>query len=134
MTDNPSYRGGQGQGQQPGDDYYDYGRQGEEPRAPYPPPRRGRLPASAQPARPRPAATPSTGWLPRARRLPRAGGYPPPTYDQRPPSGYGPPPGAGYPDQGYRQPPPPPATARPPATASPRRATTTTGVSPARAR
>ena len=38
MTDNPTYRGDQGQGR-PGDEYYDeqYGRPQEESRAPYPP-------------------------------------------------------------------------------------------------
>jgi hypothetical protein len=116
MTDNPSYRGG-GQGPaQPGDDYYEYGRQGDEPRAPYPPaPEGGYPPAPAAGQPPQPA-----GGYPEQGGYDRGGypeqGYPPPSYDQRSPSGYGPPasPPAGYPDQGYRQPPPgygPPAGA-----------------------
>lgn len=90
MTDNPSYRGG-GQGPaQPGDDYYEYGRQGDEPRAPYPPaPEGGYPPAPAAGQPPQPA-----GGYPEQGGYDRGGypdqGYPPPSYDQRSPSGYGP--------------------------------------------
>ena len=91
MTDNPSYRGGQGQGR-PGDEYYDdrYARP-QEDRATPARTRRGRLPARAGrlPA-PSRAATPTTAAdqaLPDQRGgYPEQGGYP----DQR----------GGYPDQG----------------------------------
>ena len=107
MTDNPSYRGGQGQGRP--DEYYDdrYGRPedregGQDPR--------GQIPAPTGPARPYPrpgpAATPATAsgpgypdqggypragrGLPRPGRLPasQGGGYPPPsaTSSGRPPA------------------------------------------------
>src|SRR3984893_4453849 len=100
MTDNPSYRGGQGQGR-PGDEYYDerYGRTKDDQR-----PVRGPGPD------PRGGYPPEQGGYP-----PEQGGYPPeqgyPTqYDQRPPAqGYGGapagPPG-GY-EQPYQQGPPP---------------------------
>ncbi len=130
MTDNPSYRG-QGQGQ-PGDDYYDYGRQ-QDPRAPYPPETRAatRLPAVARPptrAAPggypeqggyprRAGRLPGPGWLParrlrpasarrlrpaRARRLPRPGWLPARRLRPAPAAGYGQPPAA---PGGYGQPP-----------------------------
>jgi FHA domain len=106
MTDNPSYRGGQGQGR-PGDEYYDerYGRAQDDPRNPpgpgpdprggYPP-EQGGYPPQGEP-----------GYPPR-------GGYPdqgyPTQYDQRPPAqGYGGPPAGppgGY-EQPYQQGPPP---------------------------
>ena len=98
MTDNPSYRGGQGQGR-PADEYYDdrYGPPedrtgGQDPRAV-----RGH-PAGAAglPAAGRAGYRPASG-LPRARAatrtrvaIPRPGGYPPQQYEQRPPAGYGP--------------------------------------------
>lgn len=93
MTDNPSYRGNQGQG----GDYYDYSRpqdpHGQDPRGPQGEP----------------------GGYPAPGGRHEQGGYPPQSYEQRPPSGgygapqggYGPPPGAGYPQQGgYGQQPP----------------------------
>ncbi|MDX1873379.1 FhaA domain-containing protein [Mycolicibacterium sp. 120266] len=91
MTDNPSYRG-QGQGR-PGDEQYDERYRQQDDRGGYPPEH---------------GAHPDQGGYP-----PRQGGYPdqgypppaPPSYEQRPPAGYGQPP-AGYPDQGYRQQPP----------------------------
>ncbi|CAN5809820.1 DUF3662 domain-containing protein [soil metagenome] len=105
MTDNPSYRGSQGQGQgRPGDEYYDerYGRPqedpraaGQEPRAPYTPPEPGAYP----PPPAEPNYPPRPGY-PEQGGYPDQGGYPP-SYEQRPPAGYGPPSG-GY-DQGYRQ-------------------------------
>ncbi len=129
MTDNPSHRGGQGQGR-PADEYYDdrYGRQpderGQEPAASSPPPEQGGYPPQGEPAYPPRQGYPEQGGYPDQ-------GYPPQPYEQRPPAGYGPPAG-GYPDQGYRQAPggygPPqggqPGTALPPAI-------TTTVVSPA---
>ena len=99
MTDNPSYRGGQGQGQ-PGDDYYDYGRQGEEPRAPYAP--EGGYPPAAGAAQP-PQGGYEQGGYPGG-GYPDQGGYPPAGYDQRQ-GGYGQQPG-GYGDQAYRPGPP----------------------------
>lgn len=67
MTDNPNYRGGQGQGQQPGDEYYDYGRQGDDQRRPYPPQDQGGYPPPAQGAPgypPRQGATPTRAATP----------------------------------------------------------------------
>ncbi|GAY13982.1 FhaA domain-containing protein [Mycobacterium sp. shizuoka-1] len=104
MSDNPTYRGDQGQGR-PGDDYYDdrYPRP-EEPRAgapeqrgPYPPEQGGYAP---------PPGEQGYGQRP---GYPEQGGYGGQGYgqgyEQRPPAGggYG---GPGY-DQGYRQGPPP---------------------------
>ena len=140
MTDNPTYRGGEGQGR-PADEYYDerYGRAQDEPRggapdprAPYPP-EQGAYPGGDQSGYPPQQGEPSYRPGP---RYPEQGGYPdqgyPPSYEQRPPAGYGggpagPPPAApgydqggyrpapgGYPQQGYdygdytRQAPPPP--------------------------
>jgi Protein of unknown function (DUF3662)/FHA domain len=122
MTDNPSYRGGEGPAR-PADEYYDerYGRQDEprggapDPRA-YPPsggyppadggypPAEGGYPPADQGGYPPAQSEPSY--------RPRQGGYPeqgyPTAYEQRPPAGYGPPPGPGYdqppPGQGYDQP------------------------------
>ena len=108
MTDNPSYRGsGQGPAQ-PGDDYYDYGRQGEESRAPYPPAPEGGYPPGQGPGQP----PQQGGGYPEQGGYPDRGGYqdqgyPPPNYDQRPPAGYGPPAGRRLPRPGL-----PPATAR----------------------
>ncbi len=94
MTDNPSYRG-QGQGR-PGDDQYDDDRYRQQ--------------EDARGYQQRPGGYPDQGGYPQE----QGGydqGYPPPSYEQRPPAGgYGQPPGqpqGGYPDQGYRQPPPP---------------------------
>jgi Protein of unknown function (DUF3662)/FHA domain len=102
MTDNPSHRGGQGQGR-PADEYYDerYGRQpddqrGQEPRGPYPPQEGGGYPPQGEQAYPPRQGYPEQGGYPDQ-------GYPPQSHEQRPPAGYGPPPGGGYPDQGYRQ-------------------------------
>lgn len=82
MTDNPNYRGGQGQGR-PGDDYYDdrYGHPQDDPRGGQYPPEQGGYPPQDQ-----------------------GGGYPPQSYEQqRPPAGYGAQPGGGY-DRGYGAP------------------------------
>ncbi|MCW2688579.1 MAG: hypothetical protein JWR37_3469 [Mycobacterium sp.] len=109
MTDNPSNRGGQGQGR-PADEYYDdrYGRPQDEqrpgdPRPPYPP-EPGAYPPPGEP----PAYPPRPGYPPAGEGggYPDQGGYPdpgypPPSYEQRPPAGYGGPPG-GY-DPNYRQ-------------------------------
>lgn len=115
MTDNPSYRGGQGQGRP--DEYHDdrYGRpedQGQDPRGQYPPDQRGYPPPAE------PGYGQRQGGYPDQGGYPEQGGYPPQQYEQRPPAGYGPPQGGGYPDQsgypdqgGYRQAPggyPPP--------------------------
>jgi|KBSSwiStaDraftv2_1062776.scaffolds.fasta_scaffold03816_6 hypothetical protein len=97
MSDNPSYRG-QGQGQ-PGDDYYDYGRQ--DPRGQYPPDQGGYPPPrSGTPAYP---PAPQGGYE-------QGGGYPdqgyppPGGYGQPAQGGYGQPAPGGYPDQGYPPP------------------------------
>jgi len=110
MTDNPSYRGGQGQGR-PADEHYDdrYGRPqedpwapgGPEPRGPYPGepggyPEQGGYPPPGEPAYPPRGGYPDQGGHP------DQGGYPPPPpppppYEQRPPAGYG--------QGGYDQPP-----------------------------
>lgn len=82
MTDNPSYRGGPGQGHP--DDHYDerHGqpqddpRAGQDPRGPYPP-EQGGYPA--------PPGPPEQGYPP---HRPDQGGYPP-SYEQRPPANYG---------------------------------------------
>jgi hypothetical protein len=95
MTDNPTYRGGQGQGR-PGDEYYDerYGRPQEDPRAPGQDPRgaysaeQGGYPPQGEP-----------NYPPRPGYPDHQGGYAP-SYEQRPPAGY-PPAGGGY-DPGYR--------------------------------
>jgi Protein of unknown function (DUF3662)/FHA domain len=111
MTDNPSYRGGQGQGR-PADEYYDdrYGRPqddpraagGPEPRGPYPPdqggyPDQAGYPDQGYPPQGEPAYPPRGGY-------PEQGGYPdqgyPPSYEQRPPAGYGP---GGYDQPAHRQ-------------------------------
>ncbi|CAJ1494384.1 DUF3662 and FHA domain-containing protein [[Mycobacterium] burgundiense] len=108
MSDNPSHRGGPGQGR-PGDEYYDdrYGRPedapdpraGYAPQAPPPPPESGgHYPPQGEP-----------NYPPRQGGYPDQGGYAP-SYEQRPPAGgYGPPPPSGGYDQGYRQPYGPPA-------------------------
>ncbi|OBJ68171.1 FhaA domain-containing protein [Mycobacterium sp. 1274756.6] len=99
MSDNPSYRGGPGQGHP--DDYYgrpqDDPRAGQDPRAPYPPDQGGYSgPPQGEPG------------------YPPQGGYPP-SYEQRPPTPYGPggpgapggpggpagPGGPGFDQQGY---------------------------------
>ena len=119
MTDNPSNSGDQGQGQgRPGDEYYDdrYDRpqddqqsdqdpRAQESRGPYPP-EPGGHPRQYEPNPPQhePNYPPRPGY-------PDQGGYPP-SYEQRPPAGYGG--GQGYPpqqeqgyppqqEQGYRQ-------------------------------
>ncbi len=105
MTDNPSYRGGQGPGRPgppPGDEYYDdrYGRPEDQPPAD---PRGGYSPQPPQgPPQPEQGGYPPQGdpnYPPRQGGYPDQGGYAP-SYEQRPPAGYGPPSG-GY-DQGYR--------------------------------
>jgi Protein of unknown function (DUF3662)/FHA domain len=134
MTDNPSYRGGEGQGR-PAEEYYDdrYGRPQDEARggAPDPrgyppehagyPPEQGGYPAGEQGGYPPPQQggyppeqggyppqQSEPGYRPRA-AYPDQGGYPdqgyPTSYEQRPPAGYGPPPAPGYDQPGYRQPP-----------------------------
>ena len=117
MTDNPSYRGGQGQGR-PADEYYDdrysedrYSRQQDDPRgedAQGQDPRghdtRGQDPRGHDPRQ----YPQEHGGYPRQGRpdqgRPDQGGYPdqgypPPSYEPRPPSGYGP--RGGY-EQDYR--------------------------------
>lgn len=132
MSDNPTYRGGQGPGR-PADEYYDdrYGRQddrGHYPPPPdqggyppqdqggYPPQDQGYPPQGEHAYPPRHGAYPDQGGYPEQGGYPDQG-YPPPSYEQRPPAGYGPPPGGGYPDQGYRQAPggygPPPGGGQP---------------------
>ncbi len=95
MTDNSSYRGGQGQGR-PGDEYYDdrYGRPqddpqgGADPRGGYPPEQGGYPPQQGYP----PPRHPEQGGYP------DQGGYPGGGYPEQ--GGY---PGGGYPDQrGYQ--------------------------------
>ena len=120
MTDNPTYRGDQGQGRP--DEYYDdrYGRpedreggqepRGQEPRGQQPPEQRGYPPQQGEPGHSQRHGHPDQGGPPDQSGYPDQGGYPPPPYEQRPPAGY-PPQGGGYQDQGYRQAPggyPPP--------------------------
>jgi hypothetical protein len=105
MTENSSYRGGQGQGR-PGDDYYDdrYGRPqddarggqesrgGQEPRGGYPP-ESGGYPPSGYPPPP-----PEHGGYPDQGGYPEQGGYDQRGYDQGGYQEHG-----GYPDQrGYQ--------------------------------
>ena len=120
MTDNPSYRGGQGQGR-PGDEYYDerYGRTQEDPRSPagpgpdprggYPPeqggypPEQGGYPPQGEPGYPPRGGYPEQGYPTQYDQRPPPHGYggppagPPggyePPYQQGPPPGYGGPPG-----------------------------------------
>ena len=108
MTDNPNYRGGQGQGRP--DEYYDdrYGRPedregGQDPRAPVPArtsgatrrQRRARLrpaPGLSRAGRlPEQGGQPEQPGYPEQGGYPDQGGYPPQQYEQRPPAGYGPP-------------------------------------------
>ncbi|MCX2929240.1 DUF3662 domain-containing protein [Mycobacterium sp. CVI_P3] len=104
MSDNPTYRGDQGQGR-PGDDYYDdrYPRPDEQRGAPeqrgsYPPEQGGPEQGGYAP----PAGEPGYG---QRQGYPDQGGYSYGAgYEQRPPAGGGY--GQGY-DQGYRQGPPP---------------------------
>jgi hypothetical protein len=121
MTDNPNYRGGQGQGRP--DDYYDerYGRPeepgGQDPRGQYPPPDQRGYPPQGEPGQ-RPGY-PDQGGYPEQGQggYPDQGqgGYPPQQpYEQRPPAGYGPPQAGGYDQGGYRPAPggyPPPGGA-----------------------
>ncbi len=110
MTDNPSYRGGQGEAQ-PGDEYYDerYGRPqddaraGPEPRGPYPP-EQGGYPDQGPGGYP-PPRRPEQGGYPQQGGYPDQGpgGYPPP-YEERPPVGHGGPPGYRQPPGGYGPP------------------------------
>ena len=116
MSDNPGYRGDQGQGR-PGDEYYDdqYGRPQDDQRASASDQQRGYPPNYEQGHQPRPAY-PDQGYNPGQggqsyEQRPPGPGYGAPGYDQnyRPPAQpypgpppYGPPPGGGYP-------PPPPA-------------------------
>ncbi|XCI60113.1 phosphopeptide-binding protein [Mycolicibacterium parafortuitum] len=118
MTDNPSYRGGPGQGRP--DEYYNrpenrpegrpeeegYPRQDPRPedqRGAYPPADQGGYPPADQGYPPR-GGYPEQGGYPDQGGYPQ-GGYPPPSYEQRPPAGYGPPSG-GYPPHNYEQRPP----------------------------
>jgi hypothetical protein len=118
MTDNPTYRSGEGPGR-PADDYYDdrHGRQDDDRHGRQDDARGRQDDARGGPAEPR-GAYPEQGgypshsepsYRPRA-PYPDQGGYPeqgyPPSYEQRPPAGYGPPgppPGPGYDQPGYRQ-------------------------------
>ena len=102
MTDNPNYRGGQGQGQP--DEYYDdrYGRPeepaaGQDPRGQYPPDQRGYPPPGEPGQRP---GYPEQGGNPEQGQpgYPEQGGYqgqgqggypPQQPYEQRPPAGWG---------------------------------------------
>jgi hypothetical protein len=119
MSDNPSYRGGQGQGR-PGDEYYDerYARPqddrgaqdppgGPDARGGYPPEQGGYPPPGGYP----PARPPEQGgYPPQGGAYPEQGGYPPqgggypeqggypPQAGYQAPGGYQPP--GGYPDQG----------------------------------
>lgn len=121
MSDNPGYRGDQGQGR-PGDEYYDdqYGRPHEDQHPAAPDQQRGYPPNYDQGHPPRPSYpdqgyNPGQGGQSYEQRPPGPGYGAPggaPGYDQhyRPPAQpypgpppYGPPPGAGYP-------PPPPAS------------------------
>ncbi len=91
MTDNPSYRGGQGQGR-PADEYYDerYGQQddrGQDPRGQHPPQDPGGYPPPGEPAYPPRQGYPDQGGYPdqvatptRAiRRRPMSSAHPPDT-------------------------------------------------------
>ncbi|MCG5433064.1 DUF3662 and FHA domain-containing protein [Mycobacterium sp. MYCO198283] len=104
MTDNPSYRAGQGQGR-PADDYYDdrYGRPQDDPRGAGPDPRAPYPDQGGYPPPPAEPNYPPRGGYDRG-GYPDQGGYAPapPPYEPRPPAGYGQPPGGGY-DQGYPQ-------------------------------
>ena len=95
MSDNPTYRGGQGQGQdRPGDEYYDdrYGRPQDDQRGQDP--RYGDQRGYPQQGEPNYQQRPGYG---------DQGGYQQ-GYEQRPPAGYGgPQQGQGGYDQGYRQ-------------------------------
>ncbi|QEN11865.1 FhaA domain-containing protein [Mycolicibacterium sp. ELW1] len=108
MSNDPTYRGDQGQGR-PGDDYYDerYPRPQDEQRGapeqrgPYPPEQGGYAPPpegyGQRPAYPEQGGYGGQGYGGQApEQRPPAGGYGGPGYDQ----------GQGY-DQGYRQAPPP---------------------------
>ncbi|HEX7322101.1 MAG TPA: FhaA domain-containing protein [Mycobacterium sp.] len=126
MTDNPTYRGGPGQGRRDPEhpEYYDEGygrhhddsRAGQEPDGPYPP-----TPGSYPPEQGGYPDQPAGGFPP-PRRPDQGGGYPeqegyrgqpgqhpagyPPSYEQRPPGGYGgqpEPPGPHGWDQGRQQ-------------------------------
>ena len=101
MTNDPNYRGGQGQGQ-PGDEYYDYNRPADD-RGGYPPEPGGYPPQGSQPPGyppPRQPGYDQGGY-------PEQGGYPPPGYAQQPPPGDGQqaPPGYGQAPPSYGQPP-----------------------------
>jgi hypothetical protein len=104
MSDNPTYRGDQGQGR-PGDDYYD-------DRYPRPDEQRPAAPEGRGPYPPEQGGYPDQGGYGQRQGYPDQGGYAYGAgYEQRPPAdrGYGQPPsgqGQGY-DQGYRQGPPP---------------------------
>lgn len=113
MTDNPTYRGGGqgqgGQGQQPGDEYYDYGRgQGDDPRRPQPPEGGYPPPPPGAPGYPPAQGGYNQGGYPEQGGYQDQGGYSdggyaPPSYEQRPPAGgYDQPPGGYNPGgQGY---------------------------------
>ena len=109
MTDNPTHRGGQGQGRP--DEYYDdrYGRPedregDQDPRGQHSQEQRG-YPPQGDPGYGHRQGYPERGGYPEQGQggYPEQGqgGYPPQQYEQRPPAGYGPPQGqGGYPEQG----------------------------------
>lgn len=110
MTDNPGYRGGQGQGRP--EEYYDdrYGHPQDNPRGGSPDPHGGEGPRgypSDQSGHPPLPRHPHHGGSQDQRYYPdqgqqqgQQGGYPP-SYEQRPPAPAGP--SGGYGDQGYDQ-------------------------------
>lgn len=107
MSNDPNYRGDQGQGR-PGDDYYDerYPRPQDEQRGapeqrgPYPPEQGGYAPAPNEPGYGQRPGYPEQGGYGGGQGYGQGG------YEQRPPAGGGYGGGQGY-DQGYRQGPPP---------------------------
>lgn len=125
MTDNPSYRGGQGR---PGDEYYDerYGRHQDqqdgaraeqEARGPYPPEPspypsgEGIYPDQGAGGYPPPWRSEQSGYPDPGQQGQQAQSGYPQSFEQRPPAGYGGPPGY---DPGYRQAPPTPSGYGPP--------------------
>jgi hypothetical protein len=124
MSDDASYRGGQGQ-ERPADEYYDdrHGHRqddrgqesrGQDPRGQHPPQEQGGYPSQGEPAYPPRRGYPDQGYPEQGypdqggdpdQGYPEQGypgqGYPDQPYEQRPPAGYGP--QGGYQGQGHRQ-------------------------------